>query len=112
MGGHLSDVVDRQRASLREATLTPEKVSPAKHQVGSNAVGVILTGMGADGARGLLAMKNAGSHTLARDERSCVVYGMPREAVRLGAADEVVSLSAMAGKAVNAPSKEARAATA
>jgi two-component system chemotaxis response regulator CheB len=62
---------------------------------GRNAVGVILTGMGKDGAAGLLEMKRAGARTLAQDEASCVVFGMPREAIALGAADEVVSLDAM-----------------
>jgi two-component system chemotaxis response regulator CheB len=59
---------------------------------GRNAVGVILTGMGKDGAAGLLEMKRAGARTLAQDEASCVVFGMPREAIALGAADEVVAL--------------------
>lgn len=62
-------------------------------QAGPNAVGVILTGMGADGARGLLAMREAGAHTIAQDEASCVVYGMPKEAVKLGAVDEIVPLN-------------------
>jgi two-component system chemotaxis response regulator CheB len=57
---------------------------------GADAVGLILTGMGDDGARGLLAMKRAGAATLAQDEASCVVFGMPREAVALDAVDEVV----------------------
>jgi two-component system, chemotaxis family, protein-glutamate methylesterase/glutaminase len=57
-----------------------------------NAVGVILTGMGDDGARGLLAMHRAGAATLAQDEATCVVFGMPREAIACGAVDEVVSL--------------------
>ncbi len=60
---------------------------------GKNAIGVILTGMGKDGAAGLLALKRAGAQTLAQDEASCVVFGMPREAIALGAADEVVPLS-------------------
>ena len=60
--------------------------------VGVNASGVILTGMGADGAKGLLAMKEAGAHTIAQDEATCVVYGMPREAKRIGAVDDVVPL--------------------
>lgn len=64
--------------------------------VGRDAVGVLLTGMGKDGAQGLLRMRQAGAYTLAQDEESCVVYGMPREAVRLGAADEVLPLSEMA----------------
>ena len=59
---------------------------------GRNAVGVMLTGMGADGAKGMLAMKEAGARTLVQDEGTCVVYGMPKEAVKLGAADEIVPL--------------------
>jgi two-component system chemotaxis response regulator CheB len=62
---------------------------------GRNATGVILTGMGADGAEGLLAMKQAGAHTLAQDEASCVVFGMPKEAIRLGATEHVVPLKRM-----------------
>ncbi|MBZ5608415.1 MAG: chemotaxis response regulator protein-glutamate methylesterase [Acidobacteriia bacterium] len=65
--------------------------SCAKH-IGGNAVGVILTGMGADGARGLLEMQHAGARTIAQDEASCVVFGMPREAIALGAADEILPL--------------------
>lgn len=64
--------------------------------LGSNAVGAILTGMGADGAHGLLAMRQAGAHTVAQDEASCVVFGMPKEAIALGAAEEVTSLDTMA----------------
>ncbi len=56
---------------------------------GPNAVGVILTGMGADGAKGLLAMHERGAHTIAQDEQSCIVFGMPKEAIKLGAADEI-----------------------
>jgi len=59
---------------------------------GANAVGVILTGMGQDGARGLVKMRESGAHTIAQDEESCVVYGMPREAVALGGAETVLSL--------------------
>ena len=62
---------------------------------GKNAIGVILTGMGKDGAAGMLAMHRAGAHTIAQDEASCVVFGMPREAIAIGAASEVVPLSAM-----------------
>jgi len=64
---------------------------------GANALGVILTGMGDDGARGLREMRDAGARTAAQDEASSVVYGMPREAVRLGAADAVLPLQGMAG---------------
>ncbi|MGE0679657.1 MAG: chemotaxis response regulator protein-glutamate methylesterase [Candidatus Binatia bacterium] len=61
--------------------------------LGANAVGIILTGMGNDGAHGLLAMRQVGAHTIAQDEASCVVFGMPKEAIGLGGAEEVVSLS-------------------
>ena len=66
--------------------------SVAKY-AGKNALGVIMTGMGDDGARGLLEMKLAGAHTLAQDEESCVVFGMPKEAIKLGAVDRIVSLA-------------------
>ena len=58
-------------------------------------VGVILTGMGADGARGLLEMRQAGARTIAQDEASCVVFGMPKEAIALGGAQEVSPLGAI-----------------
>ena len=60
---------------------------------GKNAVGVILTGMGKDGAAGMLEMKQAGAHNFAQDEASCVVFGMPREAIAIGAADEIGPLT-------------------
>jgi two-component system chemotaxis response regulator CheB len=63
--------------------------------VGDKAVGVILTGMGRDGAQGLLAMRKAGARTLGQDEQSCVVYGMPRSAFEIGAVEKQVSLSSM-----------------
>ncbi len=62
---------------------------------GPNSIGVILTGMGADGAAGMLEMKQAGAKTAAQDERSCVVFGMPKEAIKLGGVDSVVSLDHM-----------------
>ena len=65
--------------------------SVAKY-AGSNAVGVIMTGMGDDGAGGLLKMKESGAKTIAQDEESCVVFGMPKEAIKLGAAETVVPL--------------------
>jgi two-component system chemotaxis response regulator CheB len=68
----------------------------AANFAGRNAIGVILTGMGKDGAAGMLEMRRAGAHTFAQDEASCVVFGMPREAVAIGAVDEVVPLQDMA----------------
>lgn len=67
--------------------------SSAAEQVGAAAVGVLLTGMGKDGAQGLLRMRQAGAWTIAQDHDSCVVYGMPREASIIGAACEVVALA-------------------
>ncbi|SFD45271.1 protein-glutamate methylesterase/protein-glutamine glutaminase [Massilia yuzhufengensis] len=69
----------------------------AAEAAGKNAVGVILTGMGKDGAAGMLDMRHAGAHNFAQDEASCVVFGMPREAIALGAAHEVGPLQALPG---------------
>lgn len=65
----------------------------AAQSAGRNAIGAILTGMGRDGAAGLLEMRQAGAYTLAQDEESCVVFGMPREAVVMGAAIDTIALS-------------------
>ena len=70
--------------------------------LGANAVGVILTGMGADGARGLLKMRQAGSYTIAQDEESCVVFGMPREAIQLGGAEQIAALDEIPAAALKA----------
>jgi two-component system chemotaxis response regulator CheB len=69
--------------------------------VGRNAVGVIMTGMGADGAKGLLAMREAGARTIAQDEATCVVFGMPKEAIALGAAEAIAPLGRIAPLALN-----------
>jgi two-component system chemotaxis response regulator CheB len=63
---------------------------------GANAIGVIMTGMGDDGARGLLEMKEAGAKTIAQDKNSCVVFGMPNEAIKLGAADSILPIDQIA----------------
>jgi two-component system chemotaxis response regulator CheB len=73
--------------------------SAARH-AGRNALGIILTGMGKDGAAGLLEMRRAGAHTLAQDESSCVVFGMPREAIALGAVHGVAPLAELPGLAL------------
>ncbi|HTC35290.1 MAG TPA: chemotaxis response regulator protein-glutamate methylesterase [Bryobacteraceae bacterium] len=64
----------------------------------SDAIGAILTGMGSDGAQGLLRMKRAGARTIAQDEASCVVFGMPREAIRMGGVDRVLPLNRVAAE--------------
>lgn len=65
----------------------------AANVAGANCIAVILTGMGRDGAEGMLELKQAGAYNLAQDEKSCVVFGMPREAILRGAADEVLALT-------------------
>lgn len=65
--------------------------STAKY-AGANAIGIIMTGMGGDGARGLLEMKEAGAKTIAQDEKSCVVFGMPKEAIKINAVDKILPL--------------------
>jgi two-component system chemotaxis response regulator CheB len=67
---------------------------------GANAIGVILTGMGDDGARGMLEMKQAGAHTVAQDEASCVVFGMPAEAIKHGGVARVMALDRIAAELV------------
>jgi len=68
----------------------------AANYAGKNAIGVILTGMGKDGAAGMLEMHNAGAYNFSQDEKSCVVFGMPKEAIAVGAVDEIVPLDDMA----------------
>ncbi len=75
--------------------------SVAKY-AGANAVGVLLTGMGSDGANGLLAMNQSGAYAIAQDEETCVVFGMPKEAIKLGAADQIVALPDMAEEIIKA----------
>lgn len=72
----------------------------AAQYAGVNCVGVIMTGMGDDGANGMLEMKNAGSYNIAQDENSCVVFGMPQEAIKLGGVDKVLPLEQIAGEII------------
>ena len=73
----------------------------AAQNAGRNATGVMLTGMGKDGAIGMLEMHQAGAYNLAQDEATCVVYGMPREAVAVGAVDEIVPIQDMAQRVLD-----------
>ena len=106
-GMHLS--VQRSGAQYRVQVQDGPTVSRHKPSVdvlfrsvaraaGANAVGVIMTGMGDDGARGLKSMHEAGATTLAQDEHSCVVFGMPKEAIRLGGVSHVCSLDEIPGQ--------------
>jgi len=90
-GGFRVTVQDGPRVCYQRPSVDVMFSSVAE-AAGSKAVGVLLTGMGSDGARGLLKMKQNGARTIAQDEASCVVFGMPKEAIRLGAADKVASL--------------------
>ena len=83
---HGGDPVHYQRPSV---DILFESVAKT---AGESALGVILTGMGSDGAAGMMRMKHAGARTIAQNEASCVVFGMPREAIRMGAVDEVLPL--------------------
>jgi len=85
------EAVNRHRPSVEVLFESAARV------VGPNALGVMLTGMGADGAQAMRAMHDAGSFNICQDEASCIVFGMPREAIRLGAAHEVLPLSRIAG---------------
>lgn len=84
--------INRHKPSVEALFLSAAKV------VGPNAIGIMLTGMGADGARAMKVMKDAGAYNYCQDEASCVVFGMPREAIAAGAADEVLPLNQIAGK--------------
>ncbi len=70
----------------------------AARYAGANSVGIIMTGMGDDGAKGMLELKEAGAYTIAQDEKSCIIYGMPKEAVKLGAIVDVVHLTQIHNK--------------
>jgi two-component system chemotaxis response regulator CheB len=90
--GFAVDVTDGGLVSRHRPSADVLFGSVAEH-VGSESLGVILTGMGDDGAEGLMAMKAAGAATVAQDEATCVVYGMPKEAVARGAIDVVLPIS-------------------
>jgi two-component system chemotaxis response regulator CheB len=96
-GAHyVADILDGPPVSRHRPSVDVLFRSAAQ-AAGANAVGVILTGMGDDGARGLLEMREAGAHTFAQDEASCVVFGMPKEAIAAGAVCEVLPLPRIAG---------------
>jgi two-component system chemotaxis response regulator CheB len=90
-GGRLRVVEGPERHSCRPSV--DELFESVARELGGAAIGCLLTGMGRDGAEGLAALKRAGAATVVEDESTCVVFGMPREAIRLGAAQHVVGLT-------------------
>jgi two-component system chemotaxis response regulator CheB len=100
-GGYFVSVKDGPRVCYQRPSVDVMFRSVAE-VAKSEAVGVLLTGMGSDGAAGMLQMKQAGAETIAQDEASCVVFGMPREAIRMGAADHVQSLANIPGAILSA----------
>jgi two-component system chemotaxis response regulator CheB len=114
--GNLHTMIERSGATYRVKVREGPLVSrhrpsvdvlfrSAAHAVGSNAVGVIMTGMGDDGARGLEEMKTAGARTIAQDEATSVVFGMPKEAIARGCVDHVVPLSEIAAGILRAAAR-------
>ena len=112
-GGHRHTMLKRSGAryfvSLKEGPLvTRHRPSvdvlfrSAARYAGKNAVGVIMTGMGDDGAKGMKEMKDAGAYNIAQDEQSCVVFGMPKEAIRHGGVDKVLALKNIAAHVISA----------
>ena len=97
---YYADVIDGPLVNRHRPSVDVLFRSVAKC-AGPNALGIIMTGMGDDGARGLLEMKQAGATTAAQDEASCVVFGMPKEAIKLGGADRVMPLGQIAQALVN-----------
>ena len=95
-GGYFVAVKDGPRVCYQRPSVDVMFRSVAE-VAGSKAVGVLLTGMGSDGAAGMLQMKQAGAETIAQDEDTCVVFGMPREAIRMGGVDHVQPLANVAG---------------
>ncbi|SFP91067.1 response regulator receiver modulated CheB methylesterase [Nitrosomonas cryotolerans] len=95
-GTHYVTVLSQDEPVNRHRPSVDVLFRSAARVAGKNAIGVILTGMGKDGAAGMLEMHQAGAYNLAQDEASCVVFGMPKAAIALGAADEVVPLRNMA----------------
>ncbi len=100
MGHYSIRITDDEPVNRHKPSVDAMFFSAIKH-VGKNAVGVILTGMGKDGAEGMLELKKAGVYNIAQDEASSVVFGMPREAIKLGAVHEVISVDKIASKLIS-----------
>lgn len=99
-GNYIVKIKDGPRVHHQRPAVDVLFQSVAKN-AGRNAVGVLLTGMGSDGAKGLLEMKKQGAFTIAQDEQTCVVFGMPKEAIKLGAAEKVAPLQNVSQTIIN-----------
>ena len=93
---YLVEVLDGPLVNRHKPSVDVLFRSVAKY-AGANALGIILTGMGDDGARGLKEMRDSGARTIAQDEASCVVFGMPKEAIKHGGAEQVMPLDQIPG---------------
>ncbi|MQL51473.1 chemotaxis response regulator protein-glutamate methylesterase, partial [Desulfofundulus thermobenzoicus] len=101
--GHVTVHLDAGRGPVPPGGFRPSVdgvMLSAAEIFGARAMGVLLTGMGRDGARGMAAIREKGGPTIAQDEASCVVFGMPKAAIELGAAERVVPLDRVAGEMV------------
>jgi two-component system chemotaxis response regulator CheB len=105
-GRYRTELRDGPRVGLHKPAVEVLFRSVAR-AAAEDAVGVMLTGMGADGSKGMKAMHDAGAWNIAQDEATCVVYGMPREAVQQGGVDEEVGLDDIAGRILTALTREA-----
>jgi two-component system chemotaxis response regulator CheB len=109
-GVYVAEVMDGPPVS-RHCPSVDVLFRSAASAAGAGAIGALLTGMGDDGARGLLELRTVGAHTIAQDEASCVVFGMPKEAIERGAAVEVVPLDKIAGLILRAAGQRGRRAS-
>jgi two-component system chemotaxis response regulator CheB len=91
---YIVEVIDGPLVSRHKPSVDVLFRSVAK-SAGKNAIGIIMTGMGDDGAHGMKEMSDVGAHTIAQDEKTCVVFGMPKEAIKLGGVKEVIPLDAI-----------------
>ncbi len=103
-GNYIVRIKDGPMEHFQRPAVDPLFRSVAKN-VGKNAIGVILTGMGSDGAQGMLEMKRSGAYNIAQDEKSSLVFGMPKEAINLGGVDEILSLEKIPAKLIELSEK-------
>lgn len=108
-GANYSVTLDQEEPINRHRPSVDALFHSCAKQLGQNAVAAIMTGMGDDGARGMVAMRQAGAHTIAQNEATCVVFGMPREAIAMGGAIDVLPLEAIGARTLSAAGHGGRA---